>query len=422
MGILYDVLFFLILLAFLPVYFLKRKFHPGFSARFGRLPNGAQFNHPIWIHAVSVGEAVSIKKLVEELRQIYPGRQFLFTTVTPTGNAVISKIAAAGDVVTYLPFDFSSVVRKFIRTVAPSLCILAETELWPNLINCLARERIPIVVVNARISDSSLRGYSLIKCLAKSVFNKVHTFCAQSERDSQRLSALGVAAHKLQVTGNMKFDLDSTPQALSAAHEIREHAGDTGIVWVAASTHPGENEMVMRVYKKLLPSFPGVKLLIAPRHPQRSSQIAAIAERFGFPSLFISQLERLPATRHLQPIFILDIIGQLIPFYSIADIVFVGGSLVKRGGHNILEPAALGKPVFFGPHMFNFRDIADLFVENEAGVMVRNEQELGQKIQYYLGHTSQLQDMTRRARALLEANQGATAKTKRIIMEVFPLR
>jgi len=295
------------------------------------------------------------------------------------------------------------------------VCIVAETELWPNLITCLHRQDIPVIVVNARISDRSWRGYSCIRFLIQGVLSAVHTFCVQTQRDGRRLASLGVASHKIQLTGNMKFDIESSPQVLQAAQEVRASAGGTGIVWVAASTHPGEEAAMVRVYKKLLPDFPGVRLLIAPRHPQRSEQIAQITQRYGFPSLFISQLDRLPSTHHLRPIFILDTIGQLIPFYTIADIVFVGGSLVKKGGHNILEPAALGKPVLFGPHMFNFRDIADLFLQRNAAVMVKNEQDLAVKIRYLLGHTVQIQDMTQKAKVLIEENRGATAKTLQVI-------
>jgi 3-deoxy-D-manno-octulosonic-acid transferase len=298
------------------------------------------------------------------------------------------------------------------------VCILAETELWPNLITHLFRQGIPVVVVNARISDRSLRGYSCVRFLAKDILNKVHTFAVQTERDAVRLAGLGVGRHKLQLSGNIKFDIESIPHVLEAAQTLREHAGGTGIVWVAASTHPGEDEIIVRVYRKLRADFPGVRLLIAPRHPRRSEQIAAIAKSSGFPSLFISQLDRLPQTRHLQPIFILDTIGQLVPFYTIADIVFVGGSLVKKGGHNILEAAAMGKPVFFGPHMFNFRDIADLFLQHQAAVMVANERELEDKIRYLLGHATQIQAMTEKAKALIESNRGATARTVQLIQDI----
>ncbi len=411
MWIIYDLIFLLIMLVYLPFYWFKGKFHAGFLARFGKISQDIILNQPIWIHAVSVGETVSIKGLVEGLRKIYPARKFIITTVTPSGNKIARQLAKEGDFVTYLPFDISFVVSGFVKRINPCILVLAETEIWPNLIRCLSQRNIPIVVVNARISGRSLKGYAILNFLVKPVLNKINLFCCQSEVDAQRLARLGVKPQKVQVSGNMKFDACPAGETTAGDYRKKISLNPTDKLFVCGSTHSGEEEILLRVFKKLQNDFPGCKLLLAPRHPERAGQVTELVKSAGFVPIRISQANSLqPTTYNLQPVFILDTIGQLMHYYAIAEIVFVGGSLVKKGGHNILEPAVLAKPIIFGPQMFNFRDIAGLFIAHRAAIAVNNEKDLAAALRGLLNDPQRAKELGQRAQELIGKNKGATAK------------
>lgn len=410
MFIIYDFVFLLFAFVCLPLYLLKKKFHKGFLARLGLLPENLGLDRPIWIHAVSVGEVMSIKNMFEELRLAYPGKKFVISTVTPTGNKIARGIAKAGDLVTYLPLDLSFIVRPVIDKINPCLFIIVETEIWPNLISCLYKKNIPVMIVNARISGRSFKGYMSVRYLLRPVLEKISRFCAQSETDGQRLLCLGVNKDKLQITGNLKFDSLTLAKA-GVDYRAKLRLGSKEKLFIAASTHPGEEEIILAAFTRLKEGAPDLRLLIAPRHPERSPQICDLVKKAGFWPLRISFLDREKSERYEdEAVFILDTIGELIGFYAIADIVFVGGSLVKKGGQNILEPASLGKPVLFGPYMFNFRDIAEMFLKAEAALAVHNGEELKEKIEYLLGYPSKIDEMARRGRELIAENRGATKR------------
>lgn len=411
MVILYNFIFLLVALIYLPLYLLRRKFHKGFSQRLGNLPKGLCPDKPIWVHAVSVGEAMAVSGLVEQLRKVYPGKKFVISTVTATGNKIAGRIAKDGDLVTYLPLDFSFTVKKAIDRIGPGAFIIVETEIWPNLITYLYRRKIPVLSVNARMSDSSFGGYRAVKFIAGPVLKKVSLFCVQSARDRERLVSLGVSAEKIEVTGNMKFD-SLAPRAQDAG--IRNMLGLKGKerLIVAGSTHPGEEEVVLDAFRALLAGNRDLRFLIAPRHPERAAGVGRLAEEYGFHPVPVSALK---PSQDNKAIYILDSIGQLLNFYAAADIVFVGGSLVNKGGHNILEPALFAKPVLFGSHMSNFRDIKDLFIENKAGIMVHSYGELYKGIRGLLDDYPQALEMGRRARQLISNNQGATARNVELI-------
>jgi len=429
MFIIYDLIFLIVATIYLPVYLFKRKFHRGFLARLGFLPRDLSLNKPIWIHAVSVGEAMAVRCLVDELRKIYPDKKFVISTVTVTGNKIAQGIAKQGDFVTYLPLDWSSIVSSVIDKVMPSLFVIAETEIWPNLITCLYRKNIPIVTVNGRVSDASFRGYLSIKFLLKPILEKVSLFCVQTERDARRLVCLGAPEDKIRITGNMKFDVkdytDSEKTCLpEQVRDYTDYRSKLGLdskdkLFVAGSTHAGEEEIILDVYKELQRDFPNLKLLIAPRHPQRSKDIAKLISRSGFSSVFVSDLPSDCSTCISQPVFILDAVGKLVSFYAVADIVFVGGSLIKKGGHNILEPASLSKPILFGPHMFNFSDIADLFLNNKAAIKVSGQADLKTNIAELLRNHSRAIELGRRAQQLILQNQGATRRNAEYIRKLW---
>lgn len=406
MFILYDLIFLIFTLIYLPIYLFKGKFHQGFLRRLGILPKGLNLDKPFWIHAVSLGEAISLRGLIGELRKCYPAKQFVFSTVTPTGNKIFREIAREGDLVTYLPLDFSFTVKKVIDKVRPNLFIIAETEIWPNLITYLGKKNIPIVIVNGRISDASLKGYSAVRLLIAPILNKVRLFCMQSDADAARLKQLGFPGDKIKVTGNMKFDQLNPGRGAGCREKLGLSPQEK--LFLCGSTHPQEEEIILSVYKNLLKKFSGLRLLIAPRHTQRSGEILKLANGFGFCCVEASKIN--PQNLSAKPVFILDTVGNLADFYAAADIVFVGGSLVKRGGHNILEPAGAGKPVIFGPQMFNFRDVARIFLDNHAAIMVKSAKELESAVEELFNNSAMAAELTANARRVILQNQGATAR------------
>lgn len=422
MFIIYDLIFFIFSLIYLPLYLFCGKFHQGFSRRLGSLPADLNLDRPIWIHAVSVGEAISIKGLVSQLRKTYPQKKIVISTVTATGNKVALGLVNEGDLLTYLPLDFSFIVSKVLKKINPCVFIIAETEIWPNLISCLYQQKIPVVTVNGRISDRSYAGYSAIKLFIRPILRKVNRFCVQSEVDALRLQNLGVEKQDIEVTGNVKFDIDLEESSAVNVSAYRQKLwlGQNDKLLVCGSTHPKEEELILKAYAQLLIIFPELKLLIAPRHPQRSKEIANLAAGKGFMPIFISSITGACPACINKAIFILDVIGELLNYYSAADIVFMGGSLIKKGGHNILEPASLKKPVVFGPYMFNFRDISELFLENKAAFMAHDYQELIVKIKEILERPLEAKEMAKRAYGLIIANKGATLKNIQVIQRMLP--
>jgi len=422
MAFLYDLIFLFIAAVYLPIYALKRKFHKGFAQRFGNVEVDLK-GRPIWIHAVSVGEMKSCEQLIAGLRRLYPHTPLAISTVTATGNKIARSIAKEGDLVFYLPLDFSFIVRRLVNRLNPALFIITETEIWPNLISFLYQRNTPIVTVNARISDKSFKGYRLIRGLISPVLRKIKFFCVQSEADSRRLSLLGVDQDKIRITGNMKYDYTDYGKGDYSRCRAKLALGAKERLFVAASTHPGEEEAVLKVYKELLGKFSDLNLLIAPRHPERSMQVAESIKSSGFEPVLISGLDADNAnnasTQDARRIFILDTIGQLIPFYAISDIVFIGGSLVKKGGHNILEPAFFGKPVLTGPYMFNFKDIINTFAKAKAVITVGNPGELRDKIAFLLNNKEEAAFLGQRSKKIFAQNQGASRSNLECVGAIF---
>lgn len=434
MFIFYDLIFIIFALCYLPVYLFKGKFHRGFLMRLGIFPaelkKSLENKHPIWLHAVSVGEVRASSKLLEELHKEYPGKAIVISTVTPTGNKIAQSIARKGDIVLYLPIDIRFIVRYAVKLISPCLFIIAETEIWPNLISCLHNKKVPIITVNARISDHSYGGYRLIRFLLSPILNKISLFCVQAEADAQRLRALGAKAEKVKITGNMKFDntdyadLKSTSPAQAGRDytDYRQRLGlsESDKLFVAGSTHPGEDEIILKAYREVLAEFPDLRLLIAPRHPERAKDIGALILRSGFNPILLSELSGSQAgALNSRTVFVLDIIGQLIPFYAIADIVFVGGSLVKKGGQNLLEPAAFAKPIIFGPYIFNFKDIAQMLLENNAGILAAGAKELASSIKDLCGNHLKAIELGMNAKKLIPQNQGAAKRNIGLIRGIM---
>jgi len=420
MFIIYDLIFLIFAVFYLPVYFIRGKLNSSFLMRLGFLPDCLNLDRPIWVHAVSMGEAIAIKGLLVQLRQAYPGKKLVISTVTATGNKIARSLVKEGDFLTYLPLDLSFIVRKVLKKINPCMFIIAETEIWPNLITCLDKMQIPVITVNGRISDSSYGGYRAIKLFIRPILKMVRRFCVQSDLDALRLESLGVDKQMIQVTGNVKFDinLDFSSGINALDYRNKLWLGQFDKLLVCGSTHPKEEELIFSSYREILLSFPQLKLLIAPRHAERSRAIAKLAQDNGFMPVFISSISEACPTCIYNAVFILDTSGELLNYYSAADIVFVGGSMVKKGGHNILEPASLKKPVIFGPYMFNFRDISELFLKDQAAFMVSDDKELTDKVKEILGSSLLAEELVERAYGVIIKNRGATAKTVQIIKQL----
>jgi 3-deoxy-D-manno-octulosonic-acid transferase len=393
----YDVFFFVFSLVYLPYLVLKGRAHRDFGQRFGILPEVLRKigpSRPIWVHAVSVGEVLGIKNFVERLHAKFPERKIVLSTTTKTGNDIAGKVLGEKVLKFYFPLDFSFIVKRVIGLINPRLLIIMETELWPNLIMELSRRKIPVALINGRISDRSFKGYKKIRFFFRNILKMISFFLMRSERDAENIRALGAGRENVRITGNMKFDIieESKHDSTGAVKTVLGDFGGGKLI-IAGSTHSPEEEIITDIYARLAEEFQDLKLLIAPRHIDRAGAIKKMVEEKG-----------------VKGVVVLDTIGELSRLYELATIVFMGGSLLKRGGHNIVEPAIFGKPIVFGPHMFNFRDMAKSFLENKAAVEVKNEKELLETLRALLKDENRRVTLGRNAKGLIDASSGATER------------
>ena len=420
----YDLFFGLFSLAYLPYLVIKGGAHKDFGQRFGRLPDDLRDTgraRPVWVHAVSVGEVLAVKDFLKALKAKLPGKRIVLSTTTKTGNDIARKTLEKDILKFYFPVDFSFAVKNVIEKVNPSLFIMMETEIWPNLISELAKRRIPAVLINGRISERSFAGYRRIRFVFADILRKIDLFCMRTETDAERIRAMGAPGDRVCVTGNMKFDLKEPEKATKHPVDLVGRRGRrparpaealaSSDLLVAGSIHRGEEEAVLEVYSRLAKRFTGLKLLIAPRHIDRSPDIKRMAEEAGFKSRLFSNLKESDRTGSSEDsVFVLDTFGELKKLYGLATVVFMGGSLIKRGGHNLVEPAIFAKPIAFGPSMFNFRDMAGQFVRNNAAVQVTDKEGLEKALGELLKDKDARASLGQRAKELIEKNRGATER------------
>lgn len=414
MSIIYDLTFILFSLFYLPVFLFKGKAHKGFCQRFGFSKNFKAIlksRNNIWIHAVSVGEVQAASSLLDFLREIFPLGRLVISTVTPAGNKLARNYALADELVIYFPLDLSFVVKKFVKYIKPIIFITTETEIWPNLFLALEKKNIPVILVNGRISERSFSGYKLIRPLLKSILRNVKLFCMQSPIDAERITNLGASKERVVVTGNMKFDVKFS----GAKYQLTDLGlKNSDLLLIAGSTHKGEEEIIVNVYKNLLAEFPNLKLLLAPRHIERCAGIETKLKNNGIRYIRFSQAFK--NVKDFEAI-LLDTIGNLNSLYALADVVFMGGSLIKKGGHNIIEPARLGKAVVFGQFMFNFRDIAQMFLERGAAVSINSKEELEGSLRKLLLDKNLRGKIGEAAKKIVEENSAAAEKTAVLIKQ-----
>jgi 3-deoxy-D-manno-octulosonic-acid transferase len=412
MYLLYSALLAAGLLVTLPYWLWQMsrhgKYHAGLGQRLGRVPKRleSQPGQPvIWIHAVSVGEVMAVSGLVSELRQRYPQHRVVVSTTTDTGQKLAIKYFGENNVF-YFPMDFAFAIRPYLRGLRPELIVIAETEFWPNFLRLAHESGVRIAVVNARISDRSFPRYRRWRFLLTGVLQTVDLFLAQTEEDARRLREIGAPAERVHVSGNLKFDVPRPP-LLPILATLRAALGDAGPVIVCGSTVEGEEPLLLRAFENILASHPRAVMILAPRHPERFNEVARLLEslgiRFGKRSLWAGD-------ELTGGVLLVDTIGELAALYSLADIAFVGGSLVPRGGHNIIEPAQHGVAIVVGNHTENFRDIVGLFQSRDA-VRVVDPAALPLVFMELISNPAARADLGRRGAETLRSQTGATDRT-----------
>ncbi len=413
MYLFYSALAAVALLLSSPVWLFRllrhSKYRAGFAERLGRVPQrlrDSQRRPTIWVHAVSVGEVLAVSELISELQQRAPQYRIAVSTTTATGQALARDRFGAGDVF-YFPIDFAFAVRPYLQALRPELIVVAETEFWPNFLRLARQSGARIAVVNARISDRSLPRYRRFHALIAPALQNISLFLAQGEEDRRRLIEIGAPEKRVQVSGNLKFDLKPAAEAPLVA-ELKSALSNTGPVFVCGSTVEGEEPILLRAFSVVRERYPNALMILAPRHPERFVPVAELIAASGIKFWRRSQWN---ASEPLGPgIFLLDSIGELASTYQLAAIAFVGGSLVAKGGHNILEAAQHGSAIVVGPYTENFRDMVTLF-RRAGAVVVASADELAPTFLGLLADESRCRGLGARAREILRDNAGATART-----------
>lgn len=418
MFIIYDFIYLLFSLLYFPYLFLKGKWHKDFPIRFGKfnqsLINTLGEKKNIWIHAVSVGEVLVVLQLVKKLKEKYPDCRIVFSTVTQTGQKLARENFSKDDVVIYAPLDFSWIVRKYINLIQPKIYIATETEIWPNLYTALYKKGVPIIQINGRISDKSFKGYKRVKFLTKKVLSCVTVFGMQSDLDKERIKELGADQRKIHVVGNIKFDYQPLKGVLNQTSLGFKNQDE---LFIAGSTHPGEEEIVINLYKELTKKFSNLRLVIAPRHIERASEVVNLIAQAGFTAVKFSESKDVQMTS--EKMIVIDEIGHLAELYSLAKIVFIGKTLKVGGGQNMIEPCFYGKPTFVGPLTENFRDAVKILLSEKALIEVQDSKELFEQITVFLNNPEKLQSIGVAAKKTVEKYQGATNKTFELISKVL---
>ncbi len=417
MRFLYNLLTYLLLIP-LAIYWLikgigNRSYLDRLSQRFG-------FGYPkvdgcIWIHAVSVGEVQAAAPLIRALTKRLPGEKLVITTVTPTGAARVGLLF--GDTVEhcYIPFEFPTAIRSFFTSIRPRAAMIMETEIWPNLYRGCGTRKIPLILVSARISPKSVPGYRRLLPLIRETLSHGIIIAAQTQADADRFLQLGANPKRTRVTGNIKFDVELDADIASEGAALRDAVFGERPVWIAASTHEGEEQQVLSAHRSLLEDYPDLLLVLVPRHPERFSGVRELLERQAFS--FVARTSKQACDASTE-VFLVDTMGEVPLFFAASDIAFVGGSLVPIGGHNLLEPAAQGLPIITGPHLFNAQEIADEFGELGACRIVSDANELAAAVASLIEDPVVAGEMGKKGLALLEENRGAL---QRLLVLLEPL-
>lgn len=404
MRFIYSSLFYLLTPFILARLIWRGRKAPAYRLRWGErfaLYGASKPVKVLWFHAVSVGEAEAAFPLVRRMQANFPAHPILVTTTTPTGSARVKAVLKETVLHVYLPYDLPDAVQRFLNQYQPVLAVVLETEIWPNLYHAVAQRGIPLAIVNARLSQRSASGYRYIASLTRQSLACVTGIAAQTPADAARFLSLGAKPSSVATLGNIKFDLELPEDAAFQGACLRkEYFGDRKVL-IAASTHEGEEALLLRVFEQIRRRFADVLLVLAPRHPERFDAVAELCLASGF------KVSRRSAKQAGADIFLLDTLGELRLFYAASDIAFVGGSLVPVGGHNVLEPALLGLPVLFGPHMFNFAEASQKIKQAGGGIQVDGADELLDSVVGLLEDAGKAEAMGAKARQFVESGRGA---------------
>ncbi|MED7787468.1 lipid IV(A) 3-deoxy-D-manno-octulosonic acid transferase [Francisella sp. 19X1-34] len=378
---------------FIPAIYLKKlrrslknpNYRKRWSERFGQ--TRIRLKDCIWLHSVSVGETVSAEPLVKKLIENYPDDNFVITTTTPTGSDVVKRLYTGYDNVhhLYIPYDIFPFINSFFTKLNPKIFIIIETEIWPNILNKCFAENIPVVITNARLSKRSMRNYTKLPFAKEFLFNKISHVNAQTEKDAKRYHSLGIPKDRISLTGNLKYNLITPENLQEKMSSLKESLKDRPI-WIAGSTHQGEEEQILKAHRNILKKYPECLLIIVPRHKERFLRIEKLIndEEFSYQKRSLVKDKILNSTE----VYLGDTMGELLDLYYISDIAFVGGSLIDNGGHNLLEPAALAKPIISGTSLFNFSKISKELKENNALIKVKDHKELSDNVIKILSNKS----------------------------------
>lgn len=431
MLLLYNLLFPVVMLAYLPVFawrqFRRGNFLPRCGERFGLYANAQRaalkrLRAPVWVHAVSVGEVVAALGFIRRWQERHPEQEFVLSTTTTTGQATAQAKLPERVRLIYCPFDFPLAVLSALRTIRPALLVIFEVEYWPNLISMAAARGTKVVLVNGRMSDRSGKGYRRHRWFFAPLFRKFTLFCMQGEEDAARLRAVLDDGAPVQVCNTMKFD--QVPDvAVQDKSPVLDAAFGPGprVVWTAGSTHPGEEDLVARIFLNLKAAHPELKLVLVPRHVERTAAVEEVLRKHGLRYRLLKPAAGTPAEAAPADVLLVNTTGELMGFYGAADITYVGKSLAgNTGGHNIIEPAIFGKPILHGAHMENFRMVADLFHQRRAAVEITDDTGLEPALRRLLDDPPARNDLGHRARGLVEEQRGAMDRTITALEPLLP--
>lgn len=369
--------------------------------------------YDLWVHAVSVGEARAAAPLVLRLIKEKPNFKVLVTTTTPTGSAMVDLMLRDKVAHCYFPYDLNWAMKRFVKLVQAKTVLVMETEIWPNMINAVKASGATLVYTNVRLSDRSYAGYAKFPAFVKSTLDQIDLFAVQGKADRKHLELLGVAKDKITETGSIKFDVNVVPSLRESAEVMRRQLGQDRLIWIAGSTRDGEESKILAAYKVLKKQFPSLLLILVPRHPERFDYMARKVQRREL--ICVRRTDNLPELTADVDVYLGDTMGELSLMYACSDVAFVGGSLEPLGGQNILEPCALGVPVVFGPHMFNFPDISRWTIKEGAGKMVQDTDELVNVVAELLANPSLRDEMGSKGTAFIDAHRGALNKNYELI-------
>ena len=389
------------------------KYREGWSQKFfGRVPARTSTADCVWFHAVSVGEVLQLQTILSRVRAERPDCEFVISTTTSTGHAV-AREKFPDDQVIYFPLDYSWAIRRTLTRIRPTAIVLVELELWPNFVRLVHAVGIPLALINGRISANSFRGYSRVSFVMERLLGRLHFAAMQSDTYADRIRSLGMSVDRVHVTGSIKFDGVQSDRNNPATNVLRNLLGiaDNASVFVAGSTQDPEEACALDAYRKLQPNFPGLRLILVPRHKERFEEVATLVEESEFPLLRRSQATESEHTEGGRPVILLDTLGELGACWGLADFAFVGGSMGKRGGQNMIEPSAYGAAVMFGTNTSNFKQVVEMLLDANAAQVIADQQHMRTTLESWLVNPDNADSLGRRAREVVLAQQGAAGRT-----------